>query len=337
MSHELTIRSNGSAEMAFAGEGAWHGLGQRVARGASIEEWATAAGMDWRVKRSKVRFATGHGQGLDDFEVDDNNHVLFRSDSKAPLGIVSSKYQVVQPRECLEFFRDLSGANGFEIDTAGTLFGGRRFWALASIGENASVRGDKVGGYLLLSTSADGSLATTAKFTTVRVVCNNTLSMSLSAKDKRDVKITHRSVFDADKVKAQLGIARGEFDRFINAADRLARTKVEAVDVQELTIRLLGGEKLEAAKAKGMKEFTAGVQDVVDSKGFKTVMGLFNGAGLGAQLESSKGTAWGWVNAVTQYVDYAAPARNQNNRLNSAWFGAGDDTKTAALELALSI
>lgn len=336
MSHELTIRSSGLAEMAFAGEGAWHGLGQRLERGAAIEAWREAAGMDWKIQRSKVRYAVAHGSTPDAFITDEANHVLFRSDSKAPLGIVSSKYQVVQPGEVLEFFRDLVGANGFELETAGTLFGGRRFWALANIGEEAVIgTRDKVGGYLLLSTSADGSLATGARFTTVRVVCNNTLSMALSAKDKNEVKVTHRSVFDADRVKNELGIARGQFARFIGGAKALAKAKIAPADAQELTLRLLGGKKL-AAAGNDVKKTTAAVEEVVSSKGFKTIQALFEGKGLGSDLDSANGTAWGWVNAVTQYVDYAAPARSDNNRLNSAWFGDGDVLKTAAMESALA-
>ena len=336
MSHELTIRSTGLAEMAFAGEGAWHGLGQRLERGASIEEWSVAAGMDWRIKRSKVRYATGHGQGLNDFLVDDGNHVLFRSDSKAPLGIVSNKFKVVQPIEVLEFFRDLVATNDFELETAGTLFGGRKFWALARIGEDFTLAGgDKVGGYLNLATACDGSMNSIADFTSVRVVCNNTLSMALSSKSSRCVRVSHRSEFDPATVKAQLGIASSQFAAFQQAARDLSKARISPVDAQELTMRLLAGKQLDAALADA-KKTTEVVEKVTSGKGFRTIMALFEGKGLGSNMASSNGTAWGWVNAVTQYIDYGAPARSQDNRLNSAWFGDGNDTKTAALESALA-
>lgn len=343
MSHEVTIRSNGLAEMAFAGEGAWHGLGQRVERGASIQEWAAAAGMDWSVKRSKVRYATGHDQGFNDFIVDEANHVLFRSDTKAALAVVSNKFKVVQPGQVLEFFRDLADGNGFEIETAGTLFGGRKFWALANIGESVTLAGgDKIGGYLLLATACDGSMNTEARFTTVRVVCNNTLTMARDAKDAKVVKVSHRTVFDADAVKDRLGIARGQFAQFAASMQELSRARISGVDAQELTLRLLAGKELDAvltreipaaAKQQATQEI---VEKTTSGKGFQTIMALFDGKGLGANLASSKGTAWGWVNAVTQFVDYAAPARNQNNRLDNAWFGDGDARKTEAVEKALA-
>ena len=60
-------------------------------------------------------------------------------------------------------------AGGFELETAGVLKGGRKLWALARTGQESALRGgDKVKAYLLLATSCDGSLCTTAQFTSVR-------------------------------------------------------------------------------------------------------------------------------------------------------------------------
>jgi phage/plasmid-like protein (TIGR03299 family) len=87
---------------------------------------------------------------------------------------------VVQPREVLEFYRDLTEVAGYELETAGVLKAGRKFWALARTGKSAALKGnDVVNGYLLLATSCDGTLATVAMPTTVRVVCNNTLTIAL--------------------------------------------------------------------------------------------------------------------------------------------------------------
>src|SRR3546814_12556175 len=106
--------------------------------------------------------------------------VLYRSDTKAPLAVVSKRFQVVQPGEILEFYRDLTEVGGFELETAGVLREGRKFWALARTGQSVSLKGrDRVDGYLLLATACDGTLATTAQFTSVRVVCKNTLSIAL--------------------------------------------------------------------------------------------------------------------------------------------------------------
>jgi phage/plasmid-like protein (TIGR03299 family) len=317
----ITTRSTGFAEMAYVGEKPWHGQGQKLEAGLSIEQWQKAAGMDWRVCRSRVRFGSGENQ-----QIMEDKHVLFRCDTKQPLGIVGHKYNIVQPGEILEFFRDLVNANDFELNTAGTLFGGRRFWALASIGaESFITERDAVKGFLLLSSSCDGSLATTAKETTVRVVCNNTLGMALSCKAKSDIVINHRSVFQADAVKDRLGLARNNFGAFIEAARRLA-AKTITVEVASTFVEdlLVETKSISAGKPR-------------ETKQFQTVMQLWGGAGLGSDLNGSRGTLWGLVNGVTEAVDHRTKAKSASHQLDNALFGRGDVLKSKALEKALQL
>lgn len=161
--------------MAYAGQVPWHGIGSQLAPGQSIEVWRERAGMNWSLEEAEVRFAA---EAEDQYPVRafPGQKVLYRSDTKRPLAVVSNRYQVVQPREILEFYRDLTRYSGFELETAGVLRGGRKFWALARTGQGVALKGqDQVNGYLLLATACDGTLATTAQFTSVRVVCNNTL------------------------------------------------------------------------------------------------------------------------------------------------------------------
>lgn len=323
MSHALTIRKNGFTEMAYVGETPWHGLGQELQEGAPIEQWQQAAGMDWMIRRAKVRYATDLTGAT---EMMDDQLVLFRSDSKAALGIVSPKYKVVQPRDVLEFFRDLVDGNGYKLHTAGTMFGGRKFWALASIGESAVVVGeDKVDGFLLLSSSCDGTMPTTARFTTVRVVCNNTLSMALSGKAKREVTIRHTSRFDGESVKQQLGLARDNFGAFMKSARQLAGVSMGRERASEFVSTLLVDTK------------TVLGEDVRKSKQYQKIMDLFSTSAMGGTLAGAEGTAWGVVNAVTEFVDHHARASTASHRMDSAWFGRGDNLKTQALERALAL
>lgn len=321
MSHELSIRSNGFVEHAHVGEKGWHGLGNQLEAGASIEDWRAAAGMDWSVRRSRVRFGEGAGQ-----QTWDDNHVLFRSDTKAPLGIVSKGYKTVQPKEVLEFFRDLVADAGFQLDTAGCLFGGRKFWALAKV-DDATIAGwDKVGGYILLSSSADGSSSTDCRETTVRVVCQNTLSAALGEHGTKRAKVSHRSIFDATAVKAQMGLSRENFTAFIEAANALSQIRVSRLAAQNFVECLLRG----VDKDGKLKTERAAV-------GEARVLELFQGAGKGAILPGSQGTAWGLVNAVTEYVDHESRAKSADHRFQNAMFGKGDELKTDAFRKAFAL
>lgn len=346
MSHALTTRANGFVEMAFVGETPWHQLGQELTVGASIDQWVTSAGMDWKIQRSKVRYAFAQGQGASDLRVWDDKHVLFRSDSKDPLGLVSPMYKPVQPREVIEFFRDLAQDAGYQLHTAGTIHGGRKMWALAKVAEGR-VADDKIGAYLLLSTACDGTQETEARFTTVRVVCNNTLTMARDA--KANVKIGHRSKFDAAKVKATLGLAPEKFNAFLDDVQALAGKQVTRA-VAENFVR----ELLRPTPAKTVAPIVPSVADAVaklvataasaiddDSKrapkGEAEILSLFAGLGRGSQLATARGTAWGLVNAVTEYVDHKQGAKSLDHKLDRAFFGSGEDLKNRAMVAALAL
>ena len=126
--------------MGYAGKRPWHGLGNKLASGQSIEQWRHSAGMDWAIEESEVRYIAG-GNGVGTISAYPGQKVLYRSDTKAPLAVVSKRFQVVQPGEILEFYRDLTEVGGFELETAGVLREGRKLWALARTGQSATLKG----------------------------------------------------------------------------------------------------------------------------------------------------------------------------------------------------
>lgn len=324
MSHAIT-NTNGFSEFAYLKSDGlpWHNLGQAMEDNASIDEWRVKAGMDWRIKRAKVRYPTSI-EAINDatkyVEVPDK-HVLFRSDNAHPLGIVSDKYKVVQPGEVLDFFRDIVHVGGLELSAAGTIYSGARFWATAKIGEASPTSlKDKVGGYLLLSTSADGSLATEVRRTTIRVVCRNTLAMAQSD-GAASVKITHRSVFDPAAIKGFMDLNGASFYRFMSTLTDLANKDITTEHAEYLAVSIIGGEE---AKVR-------------TSAGFAKVMELFTTTGLGFNKEGVYGTAYGLLNAFTENVDHWARARSAENRFAASQWGAGAQLKQRALDVLVGV
>ena len=315
MAHELTIREDGYTEMAFVGSTPWHGLGQELQQDATIEQWRKAAGMDWSIESSPVIYSPKDMHGMMQYT---GQNVLYRSDNGKPLSVVSDRYKPVQPHDVLEFFRDLVEESGFRLHTAGTLFGGKRLWALAETGRFAEVtEGDGIGGFLLLSTSADKSLATTARFTSVRVVCNNTLSMATSNND-HCVSFTHAREFDHQLMKAKLGLAVSTFDSFMVMSQYLQKQKIQMDEAKHFVAKILDAQYLTDTEPK-------------ENRTFRKIMELFNGEAKGSELVGN--TKWGLLNAVTEYYDHHLPARTNDARLNSTWFGNGDAVKAKAIEV----
>jgi len=303
-------------------------LGNPLQPQQSLEAWAQQAGMDWHIESAEVRFAGAAGdlKAPHDFLTFPDQKVLYRSDTKTPLSVVSKRYQVVQPAEILEFYRDLTEAGGFELESAGVLKEGRKLWALAKTGQSVSLKGnDQVKGYLLLATACDGSLATTAQFTSIRVVCGNTLAIAL--RDSAGaVKVGHRSQFDAQAVKKQLGIAVSPWDDFMVRIKALSERRLSASDSEAFLKRVLTTPASNSAEARAVGERT-----------MNAVQSLYSGIGRGSQLASSAGTAWGLLNSVTEYVDHHRRARSDDHRRDTAWFGQGASLKQRAWEEALEL
>ena len=311
--------------MAYVGAAPWHELGNALPPKQSIEVWAQQAGMDWSICSTPVRYLADQVGALGSIMSFEDQKVLYRSDTKAALAVVGNRYQVVQPKEVLEFYRDLTEVSGFELETAGVLKEGRKFWALAKTGKSTALKGsDVVNGYLLLATSCDGTLATTATPTTIRVVCNNTLTIALNGATSA-IKVPHSTSFDAQAVKKQLGIAVSQWDSFMYRMKTLSERKVKTHESMNYFLKVL-------CNTDGHTDTSGGL---INERALKKVQALYDGQGRGAELAAAQGTAWGLLNAVTEFVDHERRARSQEYRLDSSWFGQGANLKQRSLVQAL--
>lgn len=335
MAH-LIDTSAGRAAIAFVGQTPWHGLGQQLTPNADLSVWLKEAGLNWLARKSAVEYRDQDGQ----LQQDDATAVIYRDDTRAPLGVVGKHFKIVQPAEVLELFRDLTEKHGYQLETAGAIKGGSQVWALARGSESAIVgdvsQGDRVNDYLLCSTSFDGSRATVTRKTTVRVVCNNTLTLAERAAGGH--RVSHRSKWNANDAKAALKV--GAFAQFADNANALAQKKIEPAQAVPFLLQAYHGlsianvQDAEKAALRGDKKAQTVINGVQDTLARLSDI-LVNAPGQ--QLKSAQGTAWGLVNAVTYDVDHNKPARSQENRLNSAWFGEGDKLKSAVYESALGL
>lgn len=332
--HELDF-STGNAGIAITHDGStpWHGYGTRLNDDATLDQWRVAAGLNWEVDERTVYYSKRIpeivGTDFDTRNVPqpiENRKALIRSDNQECLSIVGKGYHVVQPEEVINFYKELIEANGFKMDTAGSLMDGRRIWALASIGESTRIYGqDKIDGYVLLATSYDGTMATTCQFTSVRVVCNNTLEWA-TMDGKGAFKMGHNKVFDPEEAKGALGLTKESWELYEQNVNKLAQTTVDLETAVAFFSTVLGKDGV-AVDEDGKLTY---------STTFQKMFAAYEKS-PGANLRSAHHTAWGLVNAVTFYQDHMAKTNKSGSRLNSAWFGAGANRKKKALEEALKI
>jgi len=313
MAHNIEM-INGKAQMAYSGAVPWHGLGTAVPADLSPEQMLEAAGLNWGVQKIPA-FATIAGE-----QVAIGQSALVRSMDDQILDIVSDDWNPVQNQEAFEFFNDFVAASDMEMHTAGSLQDGKIVWGLAKVKESFELfKGDKIDSYLLFSNFHKYGYSTDVRFTPIRVVCNNTLTLSLNSKVERMAKISHRKVFNGDNVKEMLGVAKDKLATYKEMAQFLGSKRYTDENIVEYFCRVFPVSGSNENKKKEV------------SKNADLAMGaLFNQPGT----EYATGTWWQAFNAVTYVTDHLA-GRNADNRLQSAWYGYHKGVKTKALETAI--
>jgi len=218
MGHELST-VNGRVAMMYVGEVPWHGLGMKMGAPATARETIAAAGLDYDVQMTNL--ATIDGTPVP------QKRAVIRTDTNDVLGVVGGNYVPVQNRECFSFLDAVVADGRLRYHTAGALRKGERIWLLAKLPGQIRVRfsEDISEKYLLLSNSHDGSSTLRVHYTSIRVVCANTLHIADQAGRGEGIAIRHQGNLAAKVRDAQnvLGLARVCFDDLEGQMDVMAR------------------------------------------------------------------------------------------------------------------
>ena len=311
--------------MAYVGEVPWHGQGNRVPPHVTSGEMIHAAGLDWEVVARPARGAksTENSHGKETFSRYEVVRLPRpnRREQDVILGLVSGRYQPLQNSEAFKFFDPIVDRKTAMYETAGALGEGERVWVMAKMpGDIEVVRGDNCQKYLLLSNSHTGKGSVIVKFTAVRVVCQNTLTMAMedgqtAFRVRHSAKVNQRLDEVAELIAAANHVYKQAAERF----RLLAATKLRDKKMLETYLAALF-PKSEPQKQEG-----------THSPKWDHVTKLFETA-PDLQLHGVKGTLWAAYNAVTRFEDYRTVKSESNaNRLNRVWFGAGADLKMRAL------
>lgn len=266
MSHDLEINAQGNASMAYTGEAPWHQLGTFVADTAGMlgAEFMKHAGMDWEVGTEPLFAAVldAEGKPTSYVEVKDAKGVRRLSDGSY-LGTVGGSYSPLQNVQAFEWFDPFVKEGLATFNSAGSLKGGARVWALAKVSGDPLVivpkANDIVEKYILLANAHDGTLATRAGLTPIRVVCQNTLSSALGQSSRSLFKLNHTKNQGErlDIVRDIMKAVNMEYDKLGEAFRFLAGTKMDDKAVKDYINGVFRQQKsamqqaIEAKKGKG--------------------------------------------------------------------------------------
>lgn len=322
MSANIATKLDGSYAFVSAKESAWHGLGTVLENAFTADVALKQGGLNFDVVKIQNQLETG-------LRIPDS-FSLVRADridnANGILGNCGKQYHIVQNEDLFSFFDFLVEDNQAIYQTAGALGNGERVWILARLPQDIVIgQYDAINQYILVTNAHTGKHSAVAMVTPVRVVCNNTLNMALKGKSNavtiRHFKNAEQKLQEAHKL---LGFTTKYYSELSTIYNKMQQKKVSDSDVMRWVKKVLNAPATNEISTKKLNQV-------------QSVMNLYE-SGEGAQW--TRGTLWGFVNAVTEYADFEKVVRgdetDKSKRLNSVWFGTGADLKQKAFNLALT-
>lgn len=321
MAAELELRADGTAKMVHFGATPWHRNSTPITEeeGYDSELVGQRAGISGKVEKVPVvTFDTHQETGA---------FVIRRVEDGKILGKpVGATFQPLQWTEAMKPFEPFLKSREARIETAGSLRGGSRVWALAKINRDPMViaKGDEVNKYILLSHGHDGSLAIRFGFTPIRVVCANTLALAHRDNASKLIRIRHteQAVVTLEKVHETMNLANAEFEATAEQYRFLASRHINTADLMKYVKTVL--------KIDPKEELSSRMKNIVEK-----VIGMCE-SGIGNDISSVRGTWWTAYNGVNEYLSYSY-GNSVDTRLDSLWFGQNAALNKTALETALEM
>ena len=321
-------------EMFYTGELPWHGEGIELAKAATLEEALKVGGLDWQVGTVDLMTAD-----------DPPSPVLKRKaivrldrqpgDETRVLGVAHRGFQPVQNRDGAMLFDAIFGHGKPVYQTGGYLGNGEVVWLLAQIDRPLEISpGDVVQPYALFSNSHDGSMALHIRLTTIRVVCRNTLTVALQdGRFGQQFRRAHQgSLRDhAEAAQRFFGETLRELDSVAEAFTELTKHNCSESDFLEIVTSLLPEPKKprNAEQNPGLLKVWQNRVEYVRSARKKITE--LRETGRGMDLPGSRGTYWGVLNAILEYVDHHQ--ENNQSAISNALLGDGMKLKQRAFSL----
>lgn len=315
------LMQNGQASMFYINEVPWHGLGTRLAQPATAQAAIQAARLDWKVVKLPLFAGSKRIPVPDRFAVVRRTGDLIQRTDPV-LGVVSNEYTPLQNAQAFQFFDPIVGQEAAIYHTAGALGNGERVWILAKLPGHIRVVGDDITEkYLLLSNSHDGKSSVTIKFTPVRVVCQNTLTLALN--DGSAWRVSHHADIHQKLKQAHqmMGLINDRFADLEQSFQAMSRVQLDTSRLSEYLAAVCPevtepDKQLLVQRDRSWSEF-------------------FFDQGKGNRLAGVTGTLWAGFNGVTEWIDHRKTRQNANQRFSSAWFGESARIKSRAFSVAL--
>lgn len=277
-----------------------------------IDRILEAADLTWLILKAPIKFSPEPTKDPQELEIE-GYQVLYRSDTKQQLAIVSSRHRLWQPREVIDFYLSIAAFYGLAFESVGYVQGGLRIWGLLNTGNMSALpRDHSASTYLLLSTSCDSSLA--AQATALCLLEPGTLATPASIGSQTVARIARSPEFLTPSDLAEIGELTRECIAFPTFLADLAKQPVSEENIRQATAATFGprGDDPNTPTAKALRSVVSALRESRSSP-------------------KSPLTALDLLYALAAVSDAREQRRSPADVLNSTWFGVGAKRKQLAI------
>lgn len=321
-------------QMFYFGELPWHTLGEKLEKPATIEGAIAAGGLDWEVSTVPI-MPVGEPNTLIQHRV-----AVVRTDKKPGdagrvVGVVHPGFQPLQNRQGAMMFDALLGQGQPIYHTGGYLKNGEVIWLLAKLPGDIRVRGDDVlETYLLFTNSHDGSVAIDIRLTTVRVVCQNTLSLALHKRGTagKVFRQAHNGSYELlqEEAKNFFEFSIQQTKEAEALFGRLAGKSCSTDDFQVFLKKLMPDPTKPATANRNptvLRGYETRMETIQVTR--KEVLGVHLDGIPSHDIPPAECNWWGALNSITAWSDHIQ--NTESDRYAHVLLGSGDKLKALAL------
>lgn len=286
----------------------------------TAEEAIVQSGLNWEVNKQEIY--------LKDGTKIPNNFAVQRSDNGNFFGTVGRLYTTLQNKEAFNFFDTLVADGVASYEAAGSSKHGSRVWVRASLNESVEIGDkDKIGKYVVLSNTHDGTGSVHVFVTPYRFICSNALSANIrNAKKGGEIYSIRHTVALHAKAKEALKTLQTVNDTYKSLEESwkgMAALKLPPARIDEYFTSLFPDTDDKKNKGKEVREEVR----------------AYLSSGRGSELNIGN-TLWGAYNAVTEYLSHNMSGRkgqNEEKHFDSLMFGDRSKKNEQAMALALEM
>lgn len=272
----------------------WHNIGKSVEECKDVKQVLEASGLNYKVEKRPVFMTNPDGSNL----VIPNRFVTVRNIDDHPYDVVSDKFEVIQNKDAFDFVNYMGDELQFE--KAGETKSGM-VYIIGKLPE-VNILGDKFTPHVIFRNGFNGKVKITAAICPLRIVCQNQFNFAFKDTDNT---ITIRHVQNAES-------------KLVEARETL-RMSAEYMDRLNVMAEQFATKKISAERLDKIMKFMFPIpEDTVINpmkrKSLEDARTKFKNAYNAEDNANFKGTAWGLVNAYTDFITHKEPAGKREDR-----------------------